>query len=115
MMRKFTLLITLFITLTLITLAQSNSGFSGGYSTNQVVKLYPNPATSQINLEILQNKNDQTYDVIIYDFLGKKFDEIKVSGRTTLNLDKYYSGIYIYQLRDSQGNVLESGKFNVIK
>jgi len=43
-------------------------------------------------------------------------EEIKdIPYRTELNLDNYYTGIYIYQLRDQTGNIAESGKFNVIK
>ncbi|HEY0273266.1 MAG TPA: T9SS type A sorting domain-containing protein [Chitinophaga sp.] len=76
---------------------------------------YPNPATSRINFEIQKN-NDKHYALIVYNFLGKKMEEIKdLSYRTELNLDNYYTGIYIYQLRDQTGNIVESGKFNVIK
>ncbi|PUZ27405.1 Por secretion system C-terminal sorting domain-containing protein [Chitinophaga costaii] len=76
---------------------------------------YPNPATSRINFEFQKN-NDKHYVLIVYNFLGKKMEEVKdLSYRTELNLDNYYTGIYIYQLRDQNGNIVESGKFNVIK
>jgi len=101
--------------LSLIGKAQStkNSPFSDGGS--KIVKLYPNPATSRINFE-LQNNNEQGYDLIVFNFLGKRIDQIKnLNTRTTVELDKYYSGVYIFQLRDKQGNLVESGKFNVVK
>ncbi|WP_157760717.1 T9SS type A sorting domain-containing protein [Chitinophaga caeni] len=89
------------------------SHFEDGVS--KVVKLYPNPATTKINFEILHS-NDKVYEIIVYNFLGKKMDHLKNVGvRTVLNLDNYYSGIYIYQLIDNKGNVVESGKFNVVK
>ncbi|WP_161596638.1 T9SS type A sorting domain-containing protein [Chitinophaga vietnamensis] len=82
------------------------------------MKLYPNPATTTIYFEIQpqQHTNDRTYDLIVYNFLGKKMEQLKgISNRTPLNLDNYYSGLYIYQLRDQRGNLIESGKFNVVK
>jgi len=88
----------------------------GNKSASKIVKLYPNPATSIINFEIQQHNNDQLYDLIVYNFLGKKVDQLKnINGRTTVDLGAYYSGVYIFQLRDRDGNLVESGKFNVVK
>jgi hypothetical protein len=88
------------------------AGTEGG---NKIVKLYPNPATSVINFEI-QHNNDKIYDLIVYNFLGKKVDQLKnINGRTPVDLGTYYSGVYIFQLRDRDGNLVESGKFNVVK
>jgi hypothetical protein len=116
MWKTSTLLLTCFLCLTSLTgWAQSakTSPFSDGGS--KIVKLYPNPATSRINFEI-QNNNDQGYDLIVFNFLGKRIDQFKnLNTRTTVDLDKYYSGVYIFQLRDRQGNLVESGKFNVVK
>jgi hypothetical protein len=82
----------------------------------KVLKVYPNPATTQISFEI-QGNNDGSYEIIVYNFLGKRLNDIKdiTNNRYTLPLDKFYSGIYIYQLRDKKGNLVESGKFNVIR
>ncbi|HVB03137.1 MAG TPA: T9SS type A sorting domain-containing protein [Chitinophagaceae bacterium] len=115
MLRKFTGLSLFFIFISLLSFSQQiNEGGNPFAPPDKIVKVFPNPASYTINIAV-QNNNDKQYDFIVYNFMGKQFDDIKVSGRTTLNLDKYYSGIYIYQLRDLQGNILESGKFNVIK
>lgn len=112
---KFTILSFIFLSVCLVCFSQDKEGFgdSSGPVT-KIVKVFPNPATTQINIEV-QSNNEQQYDFIVFNFMGKPFDEIKVNGRTLLNLSKYYSGIYIYQVRDFSGNILESGKFNVIK
>lgn len=116
MWKTSTLLLTCFLCLaSLAGRAQSakSSPFSDGGS--KIVKLYPNPATTRINFE-LQNNNEQGYDLIVFNFLGKRIDQFKnLNARTTVELDKYYSGVYIFQLRDRQGNLVESGKFNVVK
>jgi hypothetical protein len=43
------------------------------------------------------------------------YEAKNVSERTTVNLADYNRGIYIYQLRDINGKILESGKFQVAK
>jgi hypothetical protein len=116
MWKTSTLLFTFFLCLfSLVGKAQTakTTPFSDGGS--KIMKLYPNPASSRINFE-LQNNNEQGYEIIVFNFLGKRIDQIKPQNvRTTVELDKYYPGVYIFQLRDKQGNLVESGKFNVVK
>jgi hypothetical protein len=48
--------------------------------------------------------------------MGKKIIEIKnTPSRINLNLVDFYRGIYIYQLRDKNGIIMETGKFQVVK
>ena len=81
----------------------------------KVVKFYPNPATSVINFEI-----DADYyksaTLVIYNFIGKKQLEQKVTERkVSVPLTDFYRGMYIFQLYDKQGKIIESGKFTVSK
>lgn len=117
MIKTYTfLLLMVFCTLSLGARAQYAKTDENGQAVPQkIVKLYPNPATSKITVEIQKN-NDKQYYLIVYNFLGKKMEEVKnISYRTEVNLDNYYTGIYIFQLRDQTGNIIESGKFNVVK
>lgn len=116
MLRNATLILTIILLCTVSqkTWAQSNKPAATD-TTSKILKAYPNPATSRIYFEF-QRKNDKVYEIIVYNFLGKKVEHFKnVSNKTELNLDNYYAGIYIYQLRDRSGNLVESGKFNVTK
>jgi hypothetical protein len=48
--------------------------------------------------------------------MGKKVFEYKnIPNHTVANLDRFYRGVYIYQLTDAFGRVVESGKFQVLK
>jgi len=48
--------------------------------------------------------------------MGKKVTEIKpVTQHIDVSLSDFYRGVYIYQLRDKDGQILESGKFQVLK
>lgn len=116
MWKTSTFLLTCFICLLSFTgKAQTYKTTPSTNGGEKIVKVYPNPASSRINFE-LQHNNDATYDLIVFNFLGKRMDEIKnVNSKTTVELDNYYSGLYIFQLRDKQGNLIESGKFNVVK
>ena len=81
----------------------------------KTVKFYPNPASSFINFEFSENYND-SYTLIIFNFIGKKVEDFKVTDqKITVSLTDYYRGLYIFQLRDKQGNIVESGKFQVVK
>ena len=80
-----------------------------------MVNFYPNPATSVINFDF-QRGVDKTYSLQIFNFMGKKVYEVKtIAPRMNINLDEFYRGIYIFQLRDKNGSILESGKFQVNK
>jgi hypothetical protein len=78
------------------------------------VKFYPNPATSQITFDFLK-ETDRGFSFQIYNFMGKKVFETQVNNRSIVNLTEYTRGIYIFQLKDSQGRMIESGKFQVNK
>lgn len=81
----------------------------------RIIKFYPNPATSVIHFDF-QKDYDKTYTFQIFNFLGKKVLELNnVSPKTMVNLSDYYRGIYIFQLRDRNGRVVDSGKFQVAK
>ena len=83
--------------------------------SERMVKFYPNPATSVINFD-LQKKIDRTYNFQIYNFLGKKVYELNnVTPKTSVNLTDFYRGVYIFQLRDQNGKIVDSGKFQVSK
>jgi hypothetical protein len=78
------------------------------------VKFYPNPATSQITFDFLK-ESDRGFSFQIFNFMGKKVFETQVNNRSILNLTEFTRGIYIFQLKNSQGTMIESGKFQVNK
>ncbi|GGH74584.1 hypothetical protein HNQ91_004772 [Filimonas zeae] len=78
-----------------------------------VVKCYPNPATSFINFEFA-TEIDKTHTLYIYSFVGRKMYEQPVTGKkVVVTLNNYYRGIYVFQLRDKTGRIIETGKFQV--
>ena len=103
----------IFFTLSIL-LFMSVRGIS--QSTQQepvLVKFYPNPAISQITFDFPKNF-DKNYTFQIYNFLGKKvFEQKNLSPKTTVELSQYFRGIYIFQLLDKNGKIVEAGRFQV--
>ena len=84
-------------------------------ATTRIIKFYPNPATSIINFDF-QKGYDKSYTFQIFNFLGKKVYEVSnVTPRTVVNLTDFYRGVYIFQLKDKSGKMIDSGKFQVSK
>lgn len=94
---------------------QSKSVINYSDTQDKFVKFYPNPASATINFELLKWV-DRNNVIQIYNFTGKKvFESSTLSSKISIELDGFYRGIYIFQLRDKSGRITESGKFQVIK
>lgn len=79
------------------------------------IKFYPNPAIDVINFEFEKGYN-KFFSFQIYNFIGKKIIDFKsIEQKINIPLVDFYRGVYIYQLRDKSGKIVESGKFQVIK
>lgn len=94
---------------------QSRVAATAGVQTN-IVRFYPNPATTVINFDF-QRGHEQGYSIQIFNaILGRKmYEQGNMPERTTINLSDFPRGMYIYQLRDKSGRMIESGKFQVAK
>ncbi len=81
----------------------------------RMIKFYPNPATSFITFDF-QRDYRQNLTFQIYNLLGKKvYDISNISPRTIVNLSDFFRGVYIFQLKDKSGKLVDSGKFQVSK
>jgi hypothetical protein len=81
----------------------------------KLVKYYPNPAISYINFEFPQ-EIDKSYTLIIYSFVGRKMTELSVeNNKIIVPLTGYYRGLYVFQLKDKTGKIIETGRFQVVQ
>jgi len=84
-------------------------------ATGKTVHLYPNPASQIINFDFLRS-NESNATLLIYNFMGKKIQEIKnINFHLSVDLQRYYRGTYIYQIRNKKGYIIDSGKFQIVK
>ena len=110
--------ILLFLSIILLTATNSKGQSDRGPSPDQlqrILKVYPNPATTFTKFEF-KKSFDKGYTLHVINFIGKQVYEAKnITTTTTLDLSNYNRGVYIYQLKDQSGKVVESGKFQVSK
>jgi len=84
-------------------------------STEKILKFYPNPATTIITFDFVKGY-ERGYLLQVFNFLGKPvFESPNLTAKTTVNLSDFNRGVYIYQLRNQTGRIIESGKFQVSK
>jgi len=103
------------LSIILLTTVAVHAQRSPGPSPDHMVRFYPNPATTTITFDIQRNY-EKGYQIQVYSFIGKMVYESKnVSNRTVINLNDYNRGVYVFQLRDANGKILESGKFQVAR
>lgn len=79
------------------------------------MKIYPNPAVSYIKFDF-QKDYERGYTLHVINFIGRQVNEVKnINASTILDLTTYNRGVYIYQLKDQTGKLIESGKFQVAR
>ena len=115
-MKRISTIIAFILLIATTTFAQSDrSNSAGAENVVKVVRFYPNPASSFINFEFKQARLAD-FSFKVFNFIGKKVLEINnLTPRTVVNLNDYFRGVYIFQLTDRNGKIVESGKFQVVK
>jgi hypothetical protein len=114
-LKKIVYILFIFIGITFTSFAQNKTAYGDVTGSAKLIKFYPNPATSVITFEF-NRTNDNSYSLQVYNFMGKKvYDIKKAPSRISINLDEFFRGVYIFQLRDKNGTIIESGKFQVVK
>lgn len=113
-MKNFTIIFIVALFFSLNGNAQTNTAPTAQEAA-RIVKYFPNPATTYINFEF-RNFLEKNHTLQIYNFLGKKIVDLQeLNTRTQVNLTNYTRGVYIFQIKDKSGKVVESGKFHVEK
>jgi hypothetical protein len=95
--------------------AQSSKTVSPTETSDRVIKLYPNPATTYITFDF-QKGYENGLTIQVYSFLGKKMLDVSyTSQKTNINLTDFNRGLYMYHLLDATGKIIATGKFQVTK
>ena len=81
----------------------------GETASNNFARVYPNPTSGNLNVEIQSTANFET-NVIAYDLVGRKIYDQSTSitkGLNTLQIDfsNFASGVYVLQFSDVTGNI----------
>lgn len=113
-MRRILPILSFILLITFQVSAQSGKGIGNNDPSGKIVNTYPNPASAYITFEIKDSYQKGLTLRIFNGLLGKKMTETNnMPAKLTLNLNDYNRGMYIYQLVDASGRIIESGKFQV--
>lgn len=92
--------------------------WSGYVSTNDLngkvnnVAVYPNPASSVLNLSATMDASN----VAVFDITGRKLGVYELTNnKVKIETYSYPAGMYFYQLLDQGNKVIHTGKFQVTK
>ena len=112
-MKRFLLIVSI-ILLSVVAHSQTRTGFTGTQSG--ILRFYPNPATTSITFDF-QKAYDKGYSLQIYNaVLGRKMlEQANIADKTQIDLSNFTRGVYVYQLFDRTGKLVETGKFQVSK
>jgi hypothetical protein len=116
-LRKFLLIVSVLL-LTTASNAQTESraALANAGLQSSILRFYPNPATTVITFDF-QRSYEKGYSIQIYNaVIGRKMKEqTNLANKTTIDLSNFTRGVYVYQLFDKSGKLVETGKFQVSK
>jgi hypothetical protein len=81
--------------------AAQPSGWVSVRDADLTAKVYPNPATDKLNVQMPANEQ---YELVLVDINGRLLQETNFNNQTQLDLSIYQSGVYILRISDKNGN-----------
>ena len=101
------------LSLSVLSFSQKGSPQVGNSSEVKNIRFFPNPASTTINFEFKAQVEKGTI-LQVFNFLGRQVLTIPVSGsRVSVNVTDLIKGVYIFQVKTSNGRILETNKFQV--
>lgn len=81
--------------------------------TKDQVRFFPNPAVNSITFEFKEEPPKGT-TIQVFSFLGRQVANIPANGkRVSFQVNNFYSGVYVFQVRTPSGKIIETNKFQV--
>ena len=95
---------------------QTKLGYHNSIPTNKEptnIKIYPNPANDFMMIETDVNSIGS---IQIYNAIGKLMETITISSKQEkISLDKFSNGLYLLNIIDMSGKIIDTKKLNIIK
>ncbi len=84
---------------------------NGSQITRELLKLYPNPAKTHLNIQLSEYARQNNYALVIKNSLGQAlFSSDALQVLQTINLASWSPGVYLIYLEDSIGSTIEIRK-----
>lgn len=82
------------------------------YSNFEGIKIYPNPSSQFVKIDILNGYVSEELDIVIYDMLGNALKNMRIKRNEKIDISSLNKGIYFLEVKDL-GQKLGIGKFIV--
>lgn len=84
---------------------------NGSQITRELLKLYPNPAKTHLNIQLSEYARQNTYTLVIKNSLGQAlFSSDALQSLQIIHLASWSPGIYMVYLEDGNGSTIEIRK-----
>jgi hypothetical protein len=115
-LRKLLLIASIILLTTAAHAQATRASFTSAGTQPGILRFYPNPATTNITFDF-QRSYDKGYSILIYNaVLGRKMlEQTNIPEKISVDLGNFTRGVYVYQLIDKTGKLVETGKFQVSK
>ena len=95
-----------------VTVSEDIANLTGNDIENFII-VFPNPANNLLNFKI-QTERATSIDII--DATGKLVGSYSVEEKLTeVNVQKFVNGLYIYNVKDKNGNSIKTDKISIVK
>ena len=110
---KNLLLISFLILLSAAAYSQKILPQAAGVQEVKSIRFFPNPASTIVTFEFTEAL-EKGYSLQVYSFLGRQVLTVPVTGsRISINVTDFIKGVYIFQVRNSNGRIVATNKFQV--
>jgi hypothetical protein len=115
-LKKLLLIVSIFLVTAAHSQAQTRTALTSVGMQSSILRFYPNPATTNITFDF-QRSYEKGYSLQIYNaVLGRKMiEQSNITEKVIVDLSNFTRGVYVYQLIDRTGKLVETGKFQVSK
>lgn len=93
-------------------------GITSNFVNKGKAVVYPNPASTVMNLDFIMPVSTNDLTLSIFDIFGRKINTIaltETTGTVSVDLANFTQGTYIYSISSASAGVLNNGRFVVTK
>lgn len=111
-MKHFSLIVV-FLMMIMASFSQKSLPQGSAAKEKSNVRFFPNPASTTITFEF-NDLVEKGFSLHVYSFLGRQVLIVPVTGqRISVNVLDLIKGIYVFQVRDINGRIVATNKFQV--
>jgi hypothetical protein len=91
-----------------INIASNPIGINQLENLTSYVNLYPNPSNGLLKFEVYNQSQQQEYQIIVYDIIGKKVKEVNaINSGDSIDLSSFTNGLYQLEIKNKTTSIFK--------